>query len=1550
MCQNCNDFVHLHVHSEYSLLDGLSRIPDLAKRAVELGQPAIALTDHGTMYGTIDFYRACKKAGVKPIIGLETYVAKRKMTDMVAAHDRERFHALFLAKNQTGWLNLLKVASESQLKGYYYKPRIDHEFMAAHSEGLISTTGCMAAEIPRALGQGQIDKAHELMGFYLDVYGRENFFIELQEHNIPELTAINKQLIEMAPRYGMQDRFLATNDVHYTHAHEAAPHEVLLCIQTGSTTAAPKLTFSDHEYYLKSAEEMSTLFKGYDHEIVGNALKNSLAIADMCDVDLDPKGYHLPIFDVPDNHDAHSYLRELCTAGLAWRYGEDRAANDENLHNRLNHELNIITKMGFDTYFLIVWDLCEFARRAETWWDKYGATFYPNQTYNEWKKTDIWWNVRGSGAGSVVAYSLGITGIDPIKNALIFERFLNPGRVSMPDFDLDYPDDRRHEMVEYTMRRYGADKVAQIITFGTMKARAAIRDVGRATDMALERVDQISKMIPAIPGKKVKIKDLFNEEHEFYSKEFTELYKHDPAAKELIDTAQQLEGVSRHASSHAAGVIVSDKPLVEYCPLNKPTSGDTGLGGVDRVTQWPMEVVESMGLLKVDFLGLSTLTIMRYAVQLVEERHGVKYEMDTIPYDAGDIGPDPSKRMEDAFAMLARGEVAGVFQVEGSGMRRLMMEMKPSRFDHIIAAISLYRPGPMDNIPSYIRRMHGEEEVKYHHKAQEPILGDTYGICVSGDAIVINTLTGERCRLDEVHRYTDFAIQGVDKNWKPAVGRVTHWIDSGYKEVLRVTLRSGAEIKTTGEHRFLTENGWQQLCDLENGDYVGTPPYLIEPNDTIGFDRQHSYPIRQHQESISATTVAPFPTQTKLSETEKRLNVCWQEIVSIELVGVEHVYDLTVEGLHSFVANNIIVHNCVYQEQIIRMASELAGYDPGEADMLRRAVSKKKEKEMKIHSEKFMAGAMERGITQEEVTAIWEDIKFFARYGFNKAHAADYAVITCQTAFLKAHYPVEYMTALLSVEREKTDKVTRYLAEAKRLGIQVSPPDINHAQIPFAIEDRSDGQSVIRFGFGAIKNAGEAALQLIIDERLANGKYKDVQDLCERVDLRRVGSRAIESMIKVGVFDGWGVRPQFLDGMRRMINYSGKHIDEKGSAQMSLFGMFATSAANTAPDLLHPVGKVKSYDPRQLLDWEKELIGVYLSEHPLERRLADMKHRITHSSTEIDTNHNGKQITLGGMIASIRPYTTKKGDPMAFGVLEDLEGKIDLVFFPRTWKEHREKAQVDQIALVRGKVNVKDESVSIIVDSVLTTFYNNTAAADAALSVEQPRFESNNPSPPPAVEEETDEWAPKSWDEIDDEDEVAVVKPVVVQAPAVVQKSAETPTDTPPAQTPPIMYHVNNEPPPLTIAETPITSFDDNLPPEPEWSDDWGFETMPAKTPPPKPRAIKPKVTEPRRPPTPVATNGHHKKEQPPEKEQPPAKPQLMIVEVAADDKWRDAFRHAVRLAGQYQGHDSFEVHLVGENLKMQFPDKLTMFCSELARDLERVAGVQRVYTQVRIF
>lgn len=1132
-------FVHLHVHSEFSLLDGLSRIKDLVQRAKTLNQPALALTDHGAMYGTMPFYRACKKEGINPIIGIETYMAARTMHDRDPQLDKERAHMLLLAENQAGYMNLLKIASAAQLDGFYYKPRIDREFMAAHREGLIATTGCMAAEIPRAINQGNMRKAHRLMAEYVDIFGKDRLFVELQEHSIPELTQINKKLVEMAGRYDL--RFLATNDVHYTRPEDADPHDVLLCIQTSTTVQTQdRMRFSDKGYYLKAHSEMAALF-GH----IPGALDNSLLIAEMCNINLENEAYHLPHFSVPEEHTPASYLRELCVEGLVWRYGENRAHTDEALQARLEHELKLINQMGFDTYFLIVWDLCEWAARSDQWWADHQDPF-PYSSYSEWKRNDIWWNVRGSGAGSVVAYTLGITSIDPLANGLIFERFLNPGRVSMPDIDLDYPDDVRGQMVEYTVRRYGQEKVAQIITFGTLGARAAIRDVGRAFDMPLEDVDAIARLVPAIPGKPAKIENVLDKEHEFFSTDLAQKYRQEERVRDLLDTAQKLEGVSRHASSHAAGVIVSDRPLVDYVPLNRPTSGESGLGGVDRVTQWPMEVVESIGLLKIDFLGLSTLTVMRLAARLIEERHVVRYTMDNIPYDEGHVGPDPEKDPRALFAMLGRGQVAGVFQVEGAGMRRLMLEMKPRRFDHIIAAISLYRPGPMDNIPEYIRRMHaaiyeGEDIVEYHAPELKPILQDTYGILV-------------------------------------------------------------------------------------------------------------------------------------------------------------------------------------YQEQIIRIAAELAGYEPGDADMIRKAVSKKKKDLMDQHRKKFTKGAMTRGFSREVCDNIWGDIEFFARYGFNKSHASDYAKVTCQTAFLKAHYPVEYMTALLSVERHNTDKIRRYFAEAKSLNIAIAPPDINHSRIDFAIEDSADG-STIRFGLGAVKNAGEGAIQLILDERETNGSFSSLQDLCERVDLRRVGKRALEYMIKARAMLAWGTTAQLLDSLERVISYSGHEQDAAAIGQMSLFGGAMGAKAGVQVELLRKEEALKEVAHKQLLEWEKDALGVHVSEHPLERPLTMLQEQVSAGIQEIDAGWNGKHVRLAGMLSQMRTFKTRKGDPMAFGTLEDLDGKIELVFFPRTWAEVREKAIIDQVMLVTGKVQADEERLSLIVDKVQTQFNHHRPAG------EQPPWDTSGQTP-----------------------------------------------------------------------------------------------------------------------------------------------------------------------------------------------------------------------------
>jgi DNA polymerase-3 subunit alpha len=1062
------DFVHLHVHSQYSLLDGLSRAKELAARTAHLGQPAVALTDHGVMYGVVEFYRACKAAGVNPIIGMEMYLSPRRMTDRQVKKDRRTSHLVLLAENDTGYQNLIKIATAGQLEGFYYKPRVDKPFLAEHAEGLICLSGCGSGEISRLLLNGQMKKARQVAAWYRDVFGPERFYLEIQRHEgYPELEKVLAGMVGLNREMGIP--LVATNDVHYVLPEHAHAQALLLAIQSNTTVLDPqRMKMEGESFYLKSSDEMARLF----HDLP-EAIENTVRIAERCGVDLDPKGYHLPDFEVPAGHDARSYLRHLCKEGLKKRYPEITPQ----VQGRLEHELNIIHQMGFDTYFLINWDLIRHAAER-----------------------DIWWNVRGSGAGSIVAYSLGLTRLDPLAYDLIFERFLNPSRVTMPDIDLDFPDDQREEMIEYTVEKYGHDKVAQIITFGTMGARAAIRDVGRALDLPLGEVDRVAKLIPF--GPKVKIQDGLDG-----VAELREMYENTEYIRQLIDDAQSLEGIARHASTHAAGVIVADKPLVEYAPLHRPTKSG---GGV--MAQFDMEILESIGLLKVDFLGLSTLTIMRIACELIEERHGIALDQDTIPID------DPA-----IYDLLSSGQVMGVFQVESSGMRNVLTSMRPSRFEHVIAAIALYRPGPMQFIDEYIACMHGRRQPQFAHPSLEPILGPTYGICV-------------------------------------------------------------------------------------------------------------------------------------------------------------------------------------YQEQIIQMLTKVAGYSAGEADLVRRAVGKKKEKELVKHRSTFIEGAMKTsGLDRAAAEDIFDAIEYFANYGFNKAHSADYAIITCQTAYLKAKYPVEYMTALLTVEQHNTEKVGLLVAECRRMGIAVLPPDVNQSCQDFTIEETDGGPalsgiegSAIRFGLGAIKNVGSGPVEAIIEAREKGGPFQSLDDFCRRTDLRRVNRRALECLIKVGSLDRFGGRAALLAGMDQMIGVSQTTHRARDVGQMSMFDVMEGSMGVAAAIELPPIP-----DPprKEMLDWEKELLGLYLSEHPLQQVLENLEGTVTFSG-EIDESMNGRRLALAGVVSWVREILTKRGDPMAFVGLEDLQGAIELVVFPRTYEKVRHLLQADKLLLVRGKVDAKGREPKILCDEV----------------------------------------------------------------------------------------------------------------------------------------------------------------------------------------------------------------------------------------------------------
>ncbi len=1172
-------FAHLHVHTEYSMLDGLSNIKKLVATAKAMGMPAVAITDHGTMFGVKEFYDAAKAAEIKPIIGMEAYMAARGMTDRDSKLDKRSSHLLLLAQNETGYRNLLKIASAAQTEGFYYYPRIDHDFLAEHAEGLVCTSGCMSAEIPRALLKEDPDEAVRRMNWYYDVFGKDNFYVELQQHNIVELTELNRQLLDLGVRYSA--KYVATNDVHYIKPDDARLQDVLLAIQTGSLLKDENRmkVGNDPTYYLRSPEEMSALFSE-----VPESLSNTLEIAERCNVSLDFTEYHLPHFPVPDGHTEESYLRHLCEKGLEMRYGKH--ADDKVIRDRLNYELGVIHNMGFDAYFIIVWDL---VREAQ--------------------KRKILYTTRGSAAGSIVAYSLEITLIDPIHHDLIFERFLNPGRISMPDIDLDFRDDRRHEIMAYCAEKYGDDKVAQIITFGTMGAKAAIRDVGRVMDIPLNEVDKVAKLIPAVSGKTVTLAGTLDD-----VPDFKKAYNSSPLIKELIDTAMGMEGVVRNAGTHAAGVVIADKPIVEYLPLHRPTSNSEDTP-IKTVTQFEMGILDAMGMLKVDFLGLSTLTVIARAVEQIEKRYGKTYHLENIPLD------DPK-----AFEIIGEGNTAGIFQLEGGGMTGWMVKMQPSTLDHVIAMVALYRPGPMQFIPSYIERMNGREEVTYRHESMRPIFESTYGI-----------------------------------------------------------------------------------------------------------------PI--------------------------------------------------------------------YQEQIMRTSVELGGYTGPESDNLRKAIAKKKIKEIARHRNKFIEGCVNNGIERDVATAIFDDWEEFARYGFNKSHAAAYGTIAVQTAYLKAHYPTEFLTALMSVFYGDTAKVSHYSANAREMGIEILPPDVSKSEWDFAIEDLPDGKTAIRFGFGAIKNVGRGPVEALIEAR--EGKeLVDINEFIRTVDLRAIGKRALESMIKVGALSKFGSRSTLLASLERLMGVSAAHFKAKDAGQLSLFGA-ATGTTDTIT--LTPGPEI---DQRVELDWERELIGIYVSDHPLSSYQKTLKKIITYKSTTLPEANHEEFVRVAGLIAGVRPYQTKNGKPMGFVTLDDMHGIIELVVFPRTWQESRELCVEGNIVIIEGKADTNSTPPKILVDRIRTDFDLVVSAVEA--NAEKLQKVAKAPAEKKAAPVKQKVAPPKAKPRQpaapQQQPAKTITPPPVKQAPAQkVSEPVATYTAPPP---------VKQAPPPPAV-EVDDAFFDDMPPPPENFPPDW---------------------------------------------------------------------------------------------------------------------------------
>ena len=1058
-------FVHLHVHSAYSVLDGFGSPLALVKRAKELGMPALALTDHGTMFGTLDFFQAATAEGIKPIIGLETYLAPRSMHDKDVSRDKYSSHLVLLAENMTGYRNLLSIASAAQLEGFYYHPRIDKPYLAAHSEGLIATSACMSGELPRALLDNDPERAERSLAWYLDVFGKDRFFLELQDHDISELYRVNRGLIELSQKTGA--RLVATNDVHYVRRDDAELQDILLCVQTGKLLSdRNRMRMNNDTYYLRSPEEMQSLFSQ-----VPQAISNTLEIAERCNIDLTRKGYHLPQFEVPAGQTASTYLRELCQEGL--RRNAPQQAGSEEFQKRLDYELSVINQMGFDEYFLIVWDLCHFSREKK-----------------------IWYNVRGSGNGSLVAFALDITSVEPLSHALLFERFLNPDRVTMPDIDLDFQDDRRAEVMEYCNQKYGADRVAQIITFGTMAARGAVRDVGRVMAIPLADVDRVAKLVPGpVQGKNVPIKESIKS-----SSELRAVYESSDQMKTLLDTAGRMEGSLRNVGTHAAGVIISDQPLTEYLPLHRPTSSSVELP-IKSVAQYDMDGINYLGLLKVDFLGLVTLTIMSKACEYIAQRHGIQLTLSNIPID------DP-----EVYQFISEGHTVGLFQLEGNGMTRYLVQMQPKTIHHVIAMVALFRPGPMESIPEYIANMHGEKPVVYQHEKLEPILRETYG-------------------------------------------------------------------------------------------------------------------------------------------------------------------------------------HAVYQEQIMIAAMQLAGYSPGESDDLRSAISKKKVKEVKKHRDKFIKGAVKNGIekkTAEDIFAHWEA---FAHYGFNKSHATNYGMIAVKTGYLKVHYPVEYMTALLSAWKNDNEKCSIYVSECHNMGIEVLQPDVNHSGYDFTIEEHTEGKARIRFGLGAVKNVGQGPVETIIQAR-GHQAFSDLNDFIRRVDLRQVGKRPLECLIKVGALDAFGPRKALLRSIDQMVNVSASNIKAIEMGQLDLFG----GGTVALPHVILPANV--NVDTNEQLGWEKELLGLYVSDHPLSSHMSQIADKISHSSNQLAEVETNSKVTVGGLVKRVQPILTKKNQNMAFVTIEDQFGEVDLVMFPSVWERDNRMVEQGSLLVVEGKLQHQERGTSVLVDRV----------------------------------------------------------------------------------------------------------------------------------------------------------------------------------------------------------------------------------------------------------
>ncbi len=1081
------EFVHLHLHSEYSLLDGANQIDGLVAQAQRLDMKALAITDHGNMFGAVAFHDACRERGIKPILGCEAYVAIGGRLDKSASGISEAYnHLTLLAANDEGYHNLVKLVSIGYTEGFYHRPRIDKEVLHKHNRGIVCLSGCLSSRIGTALRNGNEAEAMRCVGEFGEIFDEGRFFLEIMEHGLEEQRRVNRALTRIAERTGLP--LVATNDAHYLFREDAQAHDVLLCIGTGKKVQdEERFRFDSQEFYLKSADDMARVFP--DHP---EALTNTVRVAEMCDFTL--RGVSsLPAFDVPPGFTIESYFEKVTRDGFAERRRIlDPLAQAGRLHHplsdyeaRLEKEIGVIRRVGFSGYFLIVWDFIRYARESR-------IPVGPG---------------RGSAAGSLVAYALRITDIDPLEHDLIFERFLNEERISPPDIDIDFCENRRGEVIEYVTRKYGRENVAQIITFGTMKAKAVIRDVARAMDLSYADADKIAKMIPF--DLKMTLERALEE-----SPPLQDAYQKDPKVKELVDISRRLEGTTRHASIHAAGVVIAPQPLTELVPLFKSNTGDV-------TTQYDMKGIERIGLLKMDFLGLRTLTLIDNCVKMVESQRGVRLDPDQFPADDA-----------KTYELFAAGKTSGLFQFESDGMRDILKRFKPDRLEHLTALNALYRPGPMQMIDDFIKRRHGQTKVTYELPALEPILSGTYGVMV-------------------------------------------------------------------------------------------------------------------------------------------------------------------------------------YQEQVMQIASALAGFTLGEADILRKAMGKKKASVMAAQMEQFLEGCAARNIPGKKARKIWDLMEQFAGYGFNKSHSAAYAWLAYQTAYLKANYPAYFMAALLTSERANTDKMVEYIGECREMGLDVLPPDINQSDIYFTVvaltpstEAQGDGaatekRDAIRFGLSALKNVGEGAVEAVLRARKEDGPFTSLFELCERVDLRAVNRRVLESFVKSGCFDSLDRRRASLFAAIDQAMEAGQKLQrDRDKGQGSLLGLLGDGGSG--PKVVHRIKDEPEWGEGERLSYEKESLGFFITGHPLERHRAELAELATTTTGRI-ADFSDREVSVGGLIAALRLIKTKKGDRMASFLLEDLEGSAEVLVFPETYKKVASRLAEDQVVVVKGRAEKEEEGKArILATDVLT--------------------------------------------------------------------------------------------------------------------------------------------------------------------------------------------------------------------------------------------------------